>query len=122
MLPSLVQNYPAEIRGDALANVLQICSALQSTKNFAVSNTAAATLQQLVISVFDRVSTEDGETDRFLCKSLAHYQPEKSLEIPTVADAPADDGTVPVRPAAHDALKVKWRKPSLSHCLYRTGL
>ncbi|KAF1972855.1 hypothetical protein BU23DRAFT_507588 [Bimuria novae-zelandiae CBS 107.79] len=90
ILPSLVQNYPAEVRGDALATVLQICSALQNAKNFAVSNTAAATLQQLVISTFDRVSKED----------------EKSLEIPTVTEAPAEDRTVSIRPAAHDALKV----------------
>ncbi|KAL1599700.1 Endocytosis and vacuole integrity protein [Paraconiothyrium brasiliense] len=73
ILPSLVQNYPTE-----------------NAKNFAVSNTAAATLQQLVIAIFDRVGTED----------------EKSLEIPTVTDVPADDGAVPIRPAAHDALKV----------------
>lgn len=70
ILPSLVQNYPAEIRGDALATVLQICSALQNTKNFAVSNTAAATLQQLVISVFDRVSTEDGKLLYWLSSTL----------------------------------------------------
>ncbi|KAL5391579.1 hypothetical protein PMIN06_003166 [Paraphaeosphaeria minitans] len=90
ILPSLVQNYPAEVCSDALATALQICSALQNAKNFAVSNTAAATLQQLVIAVFDRVVTED----------------EESLEIPAVSDVPADDGTVSIRPAAHDALKV----------------
>ena len=59
-LPSLLQNYPAEIRGELLSTVLQICSGLQNSKNSAVSNTAAATLQQLVITVFDRVATEDG--------------------------------------------------------------
>jgi hypothetical protein len=61
-LPSLLQNYPAEIRGELLSTVLQICSSLQNAKNFAVSNTAAATLQQLVIVVFDRVASEDGIT------------------------------------------------------------
>ncbi|KAJ4296651.1 Endocytosis and vacuole integrity protein [Kalmusia sp. IMI 367209] len=89
-LPSLVQNYPVEIRSESLSTVLHICSALQNAKNFAVSNTAAATLQQLVIAIFDRVATED----------------EKSLEIPTVTEVPADDVTVSVRPAAHDAFKV----------------
>lgn len=59
-LPSLLQNYSAEIRGEPLSAVLQICSGLQNAKNFAVSNTAAATLQQLVIVVFDRVTSEDG--------------------------------------------------------------
>jgi hypothetical protein len=61
-LPSLLQNYPAEIRGELLSTILQICSSLQNAKNFAVSNTAAATLQQLVIVVFDRVASEDGIT------------------------------------------------------------
>ncbi|KAF2691335.1 hypothetical protein K458DRAFT_356041 [Lentithecium fluviatile CBS 122367] len=89
-LPSLLQNYPLEIRGDLLSTILQICSALQNAKNFAVSNTAAATLQQLVIAVFDRVAAED----------------DKALEVPTVAEVPGDDGNVSVRPAAHDAYKI----------------
>lgn len=59
-LPSLLQNYPAETRGELLSTALQLCSGLHNAKNFAVSNTAAATLQQLVITVFDRVVSEDG--------------------------------------------------------------
>ncbi|KAI4912534.1 hypothetical protein J4E90_005939 [Alternaria incomplexa] len=89
-LPSLLQNYPAEIRSESLSAVLQICSSLQNAKNFAVSNTAAATLQQLVIVVFDRVASED----------------EKALEIPTVTEVKGDDGQVSVRPAANDAYKM----------------
>lgn len=89
-LPSLLQNYAAEIRGELLSTVLNICSGLQSAKNFAVSNTAAATLQQLVISVFDRVASED----------------EKALEIPTVTEVKADNRQVSVRPAANDAYKM----------------
>ncbi|KAH8727497.1 hypothetical protein GQ44DRAFT_610978 [Phaeosphaeriaceae sp. PMI808] len=89
-LPSLLQNYPTEVRGDLLSTILQICSGLQSAKNFAVSNTAAATLQQLVITVFDRVASED----------------ERALEIPIVTEVKSDDGQVPVRPAANDAYKL----------------
>ncbi|KAF2706729.1 hypothetical protein K504DRAFT_384984 [Pleomassaria siparia CBS 279.74] len=89
-LPSLLQNYPTEIRGELLSTSLQICSALQNAKNFAVSNTAAATLQQLVIFVFDKVASED----------------EKVLEIPTVAEVDSDGGAISLRPAAHDAYKV----------------
>ncbi|KAF2637943.1 hypothetical protein P280DRAFT_456638 [Massarina eburnea CBS 473.64] len=89
-LPSLVQNYPAEIRSDLLSTVLQISSSLQNVKNFAVSNTAAATLQQLVITVFDRVTAED----------------DKLLEIPTITEVQGGDGPISVRPAAHDAYKV----------------
>lgn len=58
-LPSLLQNYSNELRGELLSSVLQVCSSLQNTKNPVVSNTAAATLQQLVISVFDKVAVED---------------------------------------------------------------
>ena len=59
-LPSLLQNYSNELRGELLSSVLQVCSSLQNTKNPVVSNTAAATLQQLVISVFDKIVVEDG--------------------------------------------------------------
>ena len=59
-LPSLLQNYSNELRGELLSSVLQVCSSLQNTKNSVVSNTAAATLQQLVISVFDKIVVEDG--------------------------------------------------------------
>ncbi|KAH7414357.1 hypothetical protein DE146DRAFT_32668 [Phaeosphaeria sp. MPI-PUGE-AT-0046c] len=89
-LPSLLQNYPAEVRGDLLSTVLHICSGLQNAKNPAVSGTAAATLQQLVITVFDRVASED----------------ERALEIPIVTEVKGDDGLVPVRPAANDAYKL----------------
>ncbi|KAJ4355070.1 Endocytosis and vacuole integrity protein [Ascochyta clinopodiicola] len=89
-LPSLLQNYPSEIRGELLSTVLQICSGLHNAKNPAVSNTAAATLQQLVIAIFDRVTAEDG----------------RALEIPTVTEVKGDDGLIPVRPAANDAYKV----------------
>jgi hypothetical protein len=65
-LPSLLQNYTAEVRGDLLSTILQICSSLQNAKNPAVSNTAAATLQQLVTTVFDRVASEDGKRQRLV--------------------------------------------------------
>ncbi|KAF1911867.1 hypothetical protein BDU57DRAFT_90196 [Ampelomyces quisqualis] len=89
-LPSLLQNYTAEVRGDLLSTILQICSSLHNAKNPAVSNTAAATLQQLVTTVFDRVASED----------------ERALEIPIVTEVKGDDGLVPVRPASNDAYKL----------------
>ncbi|KAF2145821.1 uncharacterized protein K452DRAFT_265191 [Aplosporella prunicola CBS 121167] len=89
-LPTLLQNYSEDIRGELLSIVLQVCSSLQTTKNPAVSGTAAATLQQLIISTFEKVVTED----------------EKQLQIPTVTEVPGEDGAVSVRPAAHDAYKV----------------
>lgn len=58
-LPSLLQNYACDLRGDLLAGTLSICSSLQTSKNPIINNTAAATLQQLVVSVFDKVANED---------------------------------------------------------------
>ena len=106
-LPSLLQNYATETRGEPLSTVLQICSGLQNAKNFAVSNTAAATLQQLVITVFDRVTSEDGKSPHVytLICVLTKFE-ERALEIPTATTVKGDDGPIPVRPAANDAYKV----------------
>lgn len=53
-LPSLLQLYASDIYGDLLARILEICVALQASRTAIVSNTAAATFQQLVNSVFDK--------------------------------------------------------------------
>jgi len=58
-LPSLLQNYSQDLTGDLLSNVLHVCTILQSSKTAVVNNTAAAALQQLMVSVFDQVVTED---------------------------------------------------------------
>lgn len=58
-MPSLLQYYSDELSGELLANTLEICATLQSSKTIAVSSTAAATLQQLVVLTFERVSAED---------------------------------------------------------------
>jgi len=50
-LPSLIYNYPDDIKGDLLAAALNICTTLQSSKNPSVNNIAAATLQPLVVGV-----------------------------------------------------------------------
>jgi hypothetical protein len=60
-LPSLLQNYAEDLKGELLAGALNICTILQASKNAIVNNTAAATLQQLVVSVFDKVVAEDSK-------------------------------------------------------------
>ncbi|TVY60725.1 Protein MON2-like protein, partial [Lachnellula suecica] len=89
-LPSLLQNYADELKGELLAAALNICTVLQASKNGIVNNTAAATLQQLVVSVFDKVVAED----------------KISLEVPTIGEAPIENGTVQLRAAALDAYRV----------------
>lgn len=53
-LPSLLQLYGDDLRGDPLARTLEICAALQSSRTAIVSHTATATFQQLVSTVFER--------------------------------------------------------------------
>ncbi|KAK7731214.1 Endocytosis and vacuole integrity protein [Diaporthe eres] len=88
-LPSLLQNYSTDIKDDLLVTALNICFILQSSKNAIVNNTSAATLQQLIVTVFDKVVTED-----------------KLPDAPFVGEAPAEDGDVQLRAAALDAFRV----------------
>ncbi|KAF6826348.1 endosomal peripheral membrane protein [Colletotrichum plurivorum] len=89
-LPSLLQNYATDLKGDLLITALNICFILQTSKNAIVNNTSAATLQQLVVSVFDKVVTED--------KSGGSGSP--------VGEAPSGDGTVELQAAALDAYRI----------------
>ncbi|KAK1836789.1 guanine nucleotide exchange factor in Golgi transport N-terminal-domain-containing protein, partial [Podospora conica] len=89
-LPSLLSNYAVEVKGELLVTALNICFILQSSKNAIVNNTSAATLQQLVVSVFDKVVVED----------------KSGADSPAIGEAPIQDGTVPLRSAAMDAFRV----------------
>ncbi|KAI1100359.1 hypothetical protein F4804DRAFT_336306 [Jackrogersella minutella] len=89
-LPSLLQNYSREIQGDLLVTALNICFILQTTKNLVVNNTSAATLQQLVMTVFEKVAAED----------------KSSPDGNFVGDAPTADGDVQLRPASMDAYRI----------------
>lgn len=61
-LPSLLQNYVARLKGRLLVSTFEVCFLLYGSKTAVVSNTAAATLQQLVASTFDKVVTEDSKS------------------------------------------------------------
>ena len=89
-LPSLLQNYAGDISGDLLITSLNICFVLQASKNVVVNNTASATLQQLLISVFDKVAAED----------------KAGAQFPAVGEAPVQNGTVALRQAALDAYHI----------------
>lgn len=88
-LPSLLQNYSTDIKDDLLVTALNICFILQSSKNAIVNNTSAATLQQLIVSVFEKVVAED-----------------KLPDAPFVGEAPAHDGNVQLKAAALDAYRI----------------
>ncbi|KAF9880581.1 endosomal peripheral membrane protein [Colletotrichum karsti] len=89
-LPSLLQNYATDLKGGLLVTALNICFILQTSKNAIVNNTSAATLQQLVVSVFDKVVAED----------------KSGTSTPPAGEAPIGDGTVELRAAALDAYRI----------------
>jgi hypothetical protein len=104
-LPSLLHNYPDEIKGELLASLLNTSFTLLASKNGMVNHTAAATLQQLFVAVFDKVVSEDSRLRTISWLLFSHY-PEKILEIPPIAEAPSENGSVQVRAAAFDAYRV----------------
>lgn len=89
-LPSLLQNYADELKGELLAAALQVCASLQSSRVQTVSGVATATLQQLVAAVFDKVGDED----------------RKASRIAATAEVPGDGKSIVLRPAAFDAYRV----------------
>lgn len=91
-LPSLIQNYGDYLSNDLIAELLLICYILQGGNKIpVVVNTALATLQQLIISVFDKVAKEDSATSPL----------PKTFEVPI-----ENNDKVLVSPAAYDALRV----------------
>ena len=81
-LPSLLQNYAEDLRGELLAAALNICTILQASKNGIVNNTAAATLQQLVVSVFDKVVAEDSEFPNAVLLAVSKLGQKLHLKSP----------------------------------------
>ena len=88
-LPSLLQLYSSDIRGPLLAVALEICDTLQGSKTTVISSTAEATFQQLVTTVYDRVSSED---------SRISQESSRSVQI--------GSEKIALLPAAHDAFQV----------------
>ncbi|GAB0132742.1 hypothetical protein EsDP_00001169 [Epichloe bromicola] len=89
-LPSFLQNYSSGLKGDLLVTALNICFILQSSKNAIVNNTSAATLQQLVVSVFDKVVSED----------------KNGSGSPIAGEVPSATGSIQLHAAALDAYRI----------------
>lgn len=66
-------------------------------------------LQQLVISIFDKVVSEDGRhfCSHTIMQKMRLMFIERALEVPAIDEAPSGKGTIPVRAAAFDAYRVR---------------
>lgn len=106
-LPSLLQYYSNELSGELLANTLEICATLQASKTIAVSSTAAATLQQLVVSTFERVSSEDSQLYfRTSLTDWANHLAELPNDAKITTTIKVDGQSINVGIFAYDALQV----------------
>ncbi|KAL9577530.1 MAG: hypothetical protein Q9212_006303, partial [Teloschistes hypoglaucus] len=86
-IPSLLQNYGNNLDGKLLASTFQLCFLLHGSKTAVVSNTAAASLQQLLSSTFEKVAAED-------------ENPPSADHVATIA---LQNGSIPLHQAAADA-------------------
>ncbi|KAF8311099.1 hypothetical protein DL93DRAFT_1519713 [Clavulina sp. PMI_390] len=94
MLLSLLTNYPGT-HGDLLGDALLLCFKLQESRIAVVSSTAAATLRQLVMLVFDKVVDHD--------RQVSSEPPVGELTISTTLP---DGQTVSLLPTVKDAFSV----------------
>ncbi|KAJ7752413.1 hypothetical protein DFH07DRAFT_520905 [Mycena maculata] len=87
-LLSLVTNFPA-VHGSLLGEALLLCFKLQESKIAVVSSTAAATLRQLVMFVFDKMVDEDRRDDTDATQWLEMKLPDGSTKTlgPSARDA-----------------------------------
>ena len=85
-MPSLLQNYSDSLTGSLLATTFQVCFQLYASKIAVVSHTAAAALQQLVSSTFEKAAVD-----------------EQAPWNSTPVEVPIQDGTVTIWGATLDA-------------------
>ena len=91
-----------------LVNAFQLCFLLHNSKTAVISHTAAAALQQLVASTFEKVVAEDGK--------ISEYKPNVSDKISSgvplgnasFSQALTDNGAISVRESALDAYQVRY--------------
>ncbi|EJT47942.1 hypothetical protein A1Q1_03177 [Trichosporon asahii var. asahii CBS 2479] len=76
--------YCTDMHGETLGTALLLCFKLQDSRVSVVSSTAAATLRQAIMVVFDRVSVEDDPTETL---TLPSDPPEEVQVTPAVKDA-----------------------------------
>lgn len=91
-----------------LVNAFQLCFLLHNSKTAVVSHTAAAALQQLVASTFEKVVVEDGK----ISEHPLNLSDKRSSGVPlgdtSSTQVSTDDGAISVRESALDAYQVRY--------------
>ena len=81
-LPSLLQIYSVRIVDRSLGLVLEICADLQESKTAIVTSTATATFQQLITTLFERVTEEDVQPNEHDTINVGLERGEARLSLP----------------------------------------
>lgn len=105
-LPSLLQNYLVSLKGRLLVSTFEVCFLLYGSKTAVVSNTAAATLQQLVALTFDKVVAEDSKKSQIKKQCLNLNATGQLSDLGLFVDLTINDGVISLREGALDTYKV----------------
>lgn len=82
-----ILTYCKDMHGDTLGTALLLCFKLQDSRVSVVSSTAAATLRQAIMVVFDRVSLDTAQSETTVPLQLA-TEPPSTVEVsPSAMDA-----------------------------------
>lgn len=97
-LPVLVQKYGQTMVGDTVINLLEVCVILQAPNKIAVVvNTASATLQQLLVTLFERVPYCEGQGETM---NKSHHQQQHTVVID------GDKQKIAISDVAYDAYMI----------------
>ena len=86
-ISSLLQNYGRDLQGKLLVSAFQVCFLLHASKTAVASNTAAATLQQLLSFTFEKVASEDAQASNPEPQVAVHVGNESVSVSSAAADA-----------------------------------
>lgn len=91
-----------------LVNAFQLCFLLHNSKTAVISHTAAAALQQLVASTFEKVVAEDGKISEHQLNIPDNSSSGVPLGDSSSTQVLADHGAISVRESALDAYQVRY--------------
>lgn len=89
-----------------MVNAFQLCFLLHNSKTAVISHTAAAALQQLVASTFEKVVVEDGKISEYPLNISDKGSSGIPLGDASSTQVSTDDGAISVRESALDAYQV----------------
>ena len=103
----MLQNYSEDVHGALLFTALETCSALQASKTQTISNTAVATIQQLALSIFERLAAEDGKKANSCLRTFGLHVSGELKDPSKVEEITVNNERISVSAVAYDNYRVR---------------